>query len=140
MPLISAHPDVAEAVADAAHGQDQLGLARVPLDLLAQVADVDVDRARLAVVGAAAEPLEQLPARKHAARRGCEHPQELELDERELHLAAAHLDGAPGDVDPHLARLDQLVASRSPGRGAAARRRSARTRLRNSRIENGFVM
>jgi hypothetical protein len=32
------------------HGQDQLGLPRLLLDLLAQVADVNVDRARLAVV------------------------------------------------------------------------------------------
>ena len=50
---------VAEAVADAAHREDQLRLARVALDLLAQVTDVDVDRPRLAVVGAAPEPLEQ---------------------------------------------------------------------------------
>ena len=57
---------VPEAVADAAHGVDQLGLARVALELLAQMADVDVDRARLAVLGAAPERLEQHLARVDA--------------------------------------------------------------------------
>src|SRR6187431_2787938 len=76
---------VAEAIADAAYREDQLRLARVALDLLSQVAHVDVDRARLAVVGATAQPLEQLPQREDPSRAGCEQPQQLELDERELH-------------------------------------------------------
>ena len=40
-----------EAVADPAHGLDALRIGRVELQLLAQVAHVHVDRARLAVVG-----------------------------------------------------------------------------------------
>ena len=56
------HSALPEAVADPSHGEDQLRLVRILLDLLAEVADVDVDRPRLAVVGAAAQALEQLPA------------------------------------------------------------------------------
>ena len=55
------------------------------LDLLAQVPDVDVDRARLAIVGAAAEPLEQLPARVDDAGVRREQREQLEFDERQLH-------------------------------------------------------
>jgi hypothetical protein len=82
---------------------------RVALDLLAQVAHVDVDGARLAVVGAAAELLEQLPPREDAAGRAGEHAQELELDEGQLHLVPAHLHRAPRHVDAQLAHLDDLV-------------------------------
>ncbi len=56
-----------EAVADAAHGEEELGLLRVALDLLAQVADVDVDGARVAVLGVAPDVLEQRLAGEHAA-------------------------------------------------------------------------
>ncbi len=85
---------VPEPIAGAAHGEDQLGLAGVALDLLAQVAHVDVDRPRLAVVGAAADALEQLPAAEDDAGIAREERQELELDEGELDRRVAHLDGA----------------------------------------------
>ena len=68
---------VAEAVADAAHGEDVRRLARVGLDLLAQVADVDVDRARLAVGRVAPDRLEQRLAAVDAAgvaARACAAP------------------------------------------------------------------
>src|SRR5512145_2572619 len=81
-----------EAIPGAAHGEDQLGIARVALDLLAQVADVDVDRARLPVVGAAPQALQQLAPGEHDARARREHHQHLELDERQLHWLAASLD------------------------------------------------
>ena len=45
-----------EAIAGAAHGEDQLGSAGILLDLLAEVTDVDVDRARLALLRRAASP------------------------------------------------------------------------------------
>ena len=76
---------VAEAVARAAHRQDQLGLLGVPLDLLAQVPDMDVDRAWLAVVGAPADPLQQLPPAEDDPGIGGEEREQLELDERQLH-------------------------------------------------------
>ena len=84
MPPWRAGSRLPEAVARAAHREDQLGLARVALDLLPQVADVDVDRARLAVVRAAPDALEQLAPAEHDARVGGERAQQLELDERQL--------------------------------------------------------
>src|SRR5262245_60118147 len=86
---------VPEPVAGSADGEDELGIARVALDLLAQMADVDVDRPRLAVVGAPADPLEQLPSREDDARLGSEQREELELDERQLDRRSAYLDRAP---------------------------------------------
>src|SRR4051794_4981567 len=99
---------VAEAVADTTDGEDQLRLARIALELLAQVADVDVDRARLAVVRASPEPLEQHLPRVHPARVRGEYPQELELDVRELDGAALDLDDAAREVDRQPAARDDL--------------------------------
>ena len=59
---------VAEAVADAAHREEVLRLLGVELELLAQVADVDVDRARVAEGGVAPDARQQHLAREHPAR------------------------------------------------------------------------
>src|SRR5205823_988181 len=75
---------VAEAVAHAAHGEDQLRLGGVALELLPQMAHVHVDRARIAVVGAAPERLEQRLATEDAARVAGQRAQQLELDVRQL--------------------------------------------------------
>ena len=56
----------------------------IVLDLLAEMANVDVDRPRLAVVGAAAQTLEQLAPREDTSGGAGEHPQGLELDEGQL--------------------------------------------------------
>ena len=135
------HSALPEAVADAAHGQDQLRLVRILLDLLAQVADVHVDRARLAVVGAAAEALEQLPAREDAAR--ARRRARAAARTRRTSAAPPRRAPRPCAAGTSIGSSPASITSssrRSPGRGAAARRSSARTRLRNSRIENGFVM
>ena len=116
------------------------GLARLALDLLAQVADVDVDRAWLAVVGAPAEALEELPAGEDDAGVRGEQREQLELDERQLDGLAAHLDRAPRQVDARRRRGRSSPRAGRRDAAFAARRSSARTRLRNSRIENGFVM
>src|SRR6201989_1435361 len=73
---------VAEPVADPAHGEQVLRVLRVALELLAQVADVDVDRARVAVGAVAPDAREQHVARPHAAGAGGEREQDLELDVR----------------------------------------------------------
>ena len=99
---------------------------------------MDVDRPRLAVVRAAPERLEQPLARVDDPGLRGERPQELELDVGELDRAPVDLDRAPREVDRDLTGV--ITASSRAGRGADARRSSARTRLRNSRIENGFVM
>src|SRR5205823_13955043 len=70
---------VSEAVADAANGDDQPRLVRIALELLAQVPDVHVDRAGLAVGGVAPELLEQHLTAEHAARSLGDRPQDLEL-------------------------------------------------------------
>ncbi len=131
---------LSQPVAGAADGQDQLRLARVLLDLLPQVANMDVDRARLPVGGVAPDRLQQRASAEDLPRLSDERPQQLELDVRELERAAVDRSprAGPGRATgcPRRARRPR---GRRGGR-APARRRSARTRLRNSRIENGFVM
>ena len=84
------------------------------------MADVDVDRARLPVVGPSAQALEQLAAREHDAGALREHDEHLELDERQLHGLAAHVDRSARNVDAKLTALDELLALAR--RGAATRR------------------
>src|SRR6185437_7106584 len=88
--LMAASGGVAEAVADAAHGEDVDGLARIRLDLLAQVPDVYVDGARLAVGRVAPDRLEQRLAGVDPAGVERERVQNLELDVGELHRRAVH--------------------------------------------------
>ena len=68
-----------EAVADAADGLDGVADGRVVFELGAQVADVDVDGAGVAVVLVAPDALEQLVAREGAAGVRDEELQELVL-------------------------------------------------------------
>src|SRR5205814_8081120 len=79
--LISA---VLEAVPDPPLGEDQLGLGGIALELLAQVTDVHVDRALVAVLGVAEHVLEQLDAREDAPVLARQRHQDLELEERQL--------------------------------------------------------
>src|SRR5947208_14974944 len=104
---------VAEPVADAANREDVFGLARVALELLAQVADVDVDRARFAVVRTAPERLQQHPAAVDTARMCGQGPQQLELDVGQLHGLLPDLDGAPSHVDPETVEGDHLFLLRA---------------------------
>ena len=86
---------------------------------------MDVDRARLAVVRAAPERLEQHLARVDAARVRGERAQQLELDVRELHGRPAHLDRAPREVDAEAVDLDHVTLARVvAGRGRAAQERA----------------
>ena len=68
-----------EAIADAADGLDGLADVLVAFELGAQVADVDVDGAGVAVVLVAPDALEQFVARKGAAGIRDEQLQELVL-------------------------------------------------------------
>src|SRR5215217_4391504 len=76
---------VAEAVADAAHCEDVLGLLGVGLELLAQMADVDVDRPWIAVGRVSPHAREQHVAREHAPGGRGERAEDLELHERRRH-------------------------------------------------------
>src|SRR3712207_9228544 len=80
------------------HGEDQLGVARVLLELLAQVADVDVDRARVAVGGVAPDALEQHRAAEHAAGVARQGGEDLEL----------HV-GQPGGLATHVEDRKSVV-------------------------------
>src|SRR6188768_665168 len=101
---------VPEAVPRAPHREDQLRLARVALDLLPEMADVDVDRARLAVVGTPADALEQLSAAEHDPRLRREQREQLELDERERDGRAPDVHRAARKVDDDLAPVDHVLA------------------------------
>src|SRR3954449_107715 len=73
---------VAEAVSDAAHREEVLGLLRIRLDLLPEMPDVHVDRPRIAICGVAPDAGEQHVAGEHAARRARERGEDLEFDVR----------------------------------------------------------
>src|SRR5205085_8224151 len=110
-PQPEVHLSVSEVVPDPAYREDQLGLPRIPLDLLAQVANVYVDGTRIAVRGVPPEALEQHGPAEHAAGRTRQDREDLELDVGELHLPAAHLDLALAEVDAHVALLERFLAA-----------------------------
>src|SRR5581483_2185962 len=103
---------VAKAVADAAYGEDVLGVRGVGLELLAQMPDVDVDRPRVAEVGAAPERLEQHPPAADATWQRGERAEQLELDEGQLDRLAVALDDATRHVDEEPVHLDPLLGRR----------------------------
>src|SRR6185436_12710652 len=76
-------------IANAAHGQDQLRLLRVALDLLAQVRDVDVAGALVAIELGLPQLLHDLGAGENLARAGDEEAQQLELRAGEVDGDAA---------------------------------------------------
>ena len=96
----SAISALGELVAGTADGQDELRQRRVVLDLVAQVADVDVDRLLVLVEGlVVAQQLQQLAAAEDAARAAGEVAEDLELGRREPDPAVAPLDPPPLEVD-----------------------------------------
>src|SRR5947208_2345394 len=68
---------LAENIPDTPRGVDELGVAGVALDLLAEVADVDVHRALVAEL-VAPHPSQERAAREHSSRARGEGHQELE--------------------------------------------------------------
>ena len=73
-----------EGVADTAHRQHELRRRGIVLDLLAQVADVDVDRLLVLVQGlVVTEQLEELAPAEDAAGPAGEVAQDLELGGRQ---------------------------------------------------------
>src|SRR5918911_4614581 len=92
-------PGRRDLVADAPHGDDRRGVAELP----PQLADVHVDRARVAGERIAPDPLEQLVARQHEPAVVEQLPEEIELLQRELDLLVPDLDLAPARVDYEVA-------------------------------------
>ena len=99
---------------------------------------MDVDGARVAVLGVAPDVLEQRLAGEHPAGRAGEGAEDLELDVGDPDLLLAQGDHAAVEVDRQLAALDRPSSPRPPP--IRERRSAALTRLRNSRIEKGLVM
>ncbi len=118
------------------------GLWASRLDLLAQVADVHVDRARVAKLRVAPDELQQDLPRVHAAGVRDERLEQLELDVGEVDPLAAHVDVALGQVDVEAVDLETSFVAGASGLAAMSARRSwARTRLRNSRrLKRSLVM
>ena len=122
-----------QAVAGTAHGEDGLHAER-RVDLLADVADVDLDDVRVALEVGAPDLVEQLGLRDD--RVGAAHQQ---LEQREL---------ARGEIDRRRRRARHCRAAGSSvrsadrehgrARGVPPRRSSARSRATSTTNENGF--
>src|SRR5690349_1932610 len=82
---------IAQTVADAADRADQPG-RRPIVELVAQVADVDLDDVVVARVVVAPDPVEDRALREDAARLLDQHHQEVELARRQVDRAAAAAD------------------------------------------------
>jgi hypothetical protein len=79
---------LSQPVADAAHGLDRVGAER-PVDLLAQVPDVDVDDVRTALERKVPRSVEELGARQRDAGAAHEHLEESELLRAQVELTVA---------------------------------------------------
>src|SRR5664279_4527456 len=100
-----------EGVTGTSNGQHEHRHRRVVLDLLAQVADVDVDRLLVLVQGlVVAQQLEQLPARVDPAGTAGQVAQDLELGGGQGDPALAALDPPALQVDEQVAVADHPAA------------------------------
>src|SRR5579884_2703936 len=105
-----------QAIAGAPHGQDVARLLRLRLELFPQMADVDVDRAGIAVCAVAPDRAEQLLAVQQPARVAHQRVEQLELGERQAHRAALDLHLALGSIERDRADRQQLIAERARAR------------------------
>jgi hypothetical protein len=121
-----------QAVARTAHRLNGLDAKRA-IDLLAQVAHVDVDHVRAVLVLRVSGALEQPVTRQQLTRVAHEHLQQLQL-----------LRNSEISAPPRHTRCVAGSRSRSPtpstgARSAGLRRTSARRRATSSPKSNGFV-
>ncbi len=96
-----------EAIADPPHREDQLGVLRIALDLLAQVGDVDVAGPDVSAELGLPELLHDLLAREDLARVLGEQPQHLELRAGQVDRLPSDGDQVACQVDRHRAGLDR---------------------------------
>src|SRR4029079_8360963 len=100
-----------ECVADTSDRQDERGCARVVLDLVAQMAHVDVDGLLVLVERlVVAQELEQLAARVHPAGARRQMAQDLEFSGGRPPPPVATLDTTPLEVDEEVAMPDDPAA------------------------------
>ena len=127
---LGAHRRRREAVAGAAHGLDRRAAER-PVELVAQVADVDLDDVRVALEVVVPDVVEDVALRHDLALAA-----QQVLEQREL--ARRQVDSAP--APPRGRRVEPEVAGLEHGRPLGApRRTSARRRATSTTYENGFV-
>src|SRR5206468_5196632 len=96
----------AEAVADAVDGLHVARRAGVGLDLAAQVLDVGVDRALVALVVVALHAVDQLEARVHAPGRLGEGDEQAPLRRREVHARVVDGDLVALEVEAQAAAVE----------------------------------
>src|SRR4051794_10729447 len=102
-----------EGVPDTSHRQDERRIGRVVLDLLAQMAHVDVDGLLVLVERlVVAQQLEQLAPGVDAPGPAGEVAQDLELGRREADPSLAALDAPPLEVDHEVLVADHPAATR----------------------------
>src|SRR6187455_1071112 len=102
-----------EGVTDTSHRQHEHRRGRVVLDLVAQMAHVDVDGLLVLVEGlVVAQELEQLAARVHPTGTRRQVAQDLELGWSEADPPVATLDATPLEVDEEVAMPDDPAAHR----------------------------
>jgi hypothetical protein len=89
------------------------GCFGIALDLLAQVADVHVYRARIAVLGVPPDPLEQHLARVDASGIGRERGEELELDVGEANTTVPDHHTSAVEIDLERPGDDRLAGGRA---------------------------
>src|SRR5665811_1383451 len=112
-PATSGASALDEGVADSPHGQHEDRRGRVVLDLLAQVADVDVDRLLVLVERlVVAQELQQLAPGIDTPGTSGEMAEDLELGRRQVDLSAGALDAPPLQVDHEV-----VMAQDSPAAG-----------------------
>src|SRR4051794_7134062 len=100
-----------EGVPDTSHRQDERRIGRVVLDLVAQMAHVDIDGLLVLVERlVVAQELEQLTSGVDAARPRSEVTEDLELGRRQAHPSLAALDAPPLEVDEEVAMTDDPAA------------------------------
>src|SRR5205085_10251586 len=114
--LLGAVPRRRDLVADPPDGHDRRGVAELP----AQLADVDVDGARVTGEGVAPHALEELVAREDEAAVVEELPEQVELLRRELDLLLPDAHLAPARVDVQVAVPDLRALARLAHRRRAA--------------------
>src|SRR4051794_38496575 len=104
-----------EPVARPAHRHEMPGLFGICLEALSQLADEVVDGAHRAD-RLSPDEVEQLAAREHLARVAQEEHEELELEVRQLHLAAAALYLALDEIDRRVVELEHVADRRDDRR------------------------
>ena len=122
-----------QTVAHSAHGDHELRVLRVALDLLAQVRDVDVAGADVAGELRLPELLHDLEPAEDLARVLGQQPQHLELGAGQVDRLAADQDEVAREVDPHVAGVDRLAARARSSSGRARGGAAGRARGRSAR-------